>query len=78
MTTADRDVCAKFDVLQEDLREAASLAQDLKQNTIASVLMFQIVAILHARQGHVDEAISMMKEMSDACAAIVGKYYLAK
>jgi len=74
MKDAKDDIYAKFDVLEEDIRSAANLAVDLHQHTLASVLWMQVAAIVYARNGHITEAVAMMKEMAEACCEIGNRY----
>jgi len=70
------DVNAKINTLREDLSFAASLAADLHQNCLASVLYNQIAALNFATssRGNVNDARAMFEEMAEACCEITEKY----
>jgi len=74
MRESKDDIYAKFDVLEEDITTAANLAVSLHQHTLASVLWMQVAAVVYARNGHITEAVAMMKEMAEACCEIGNRY----
>ncbi len=67
---------AKLEVLLEDLQSAASLAMELKQNCLASILYNQIAAMQFAMSGreNIEPALALIREMAKACCDVSRKY----